>query len=209
MARSGLSERESSLPPVLADTGESEAPRHDHALELDRSPAGSTMIERDPFAALRPRRPTPASDLCACADDHPLVLRSVLTANPLGCLRCNLEVPIRRLGIPPDLAAPIAAWRSFHDCFYLLWLDSGEFEAWARAQLLSPASAVNTRGLALARDIRKHRPCYYGWFSDSELQDLPSESCVLCDGPTRPLPLGYVCDHCWVLFPGEVRVTCE
>jgi hypothetical protein len=82
----------------------------------------------DPFWKLRPVPPTPPEDLCSCTGLGAVVVQPHLTANPIVCLTCRGEVLPERIGIDGALAEKIAAWQSFHDAFYTLWLDSGEFE---------------------------------------------------------------------------------
>jgi len=94
--------------------------------------------EADPFWKLRPPPPTPPEELCSCARTSSVVLQSRLGSNPLACLRCNGEVAPERVGFTAALAEELAFWRDFHDAFYTLWLDSGEFEDWARALSRTP-----------------------------------------------------------------------
>lgn len=102
--------------------------------------------DNDQYWKLRPPTPTPEDEICACNSVTPVVLQSKLSPNPLSFARCNLEVPPERIGFDERLADFLASWRNFHDSFYSLWLDSGEFEEWAKGQLCDPVSAVNTRG---------------------------------------------------------------
>jgi hypothetical protein len=154
----------------------------------------------DPYRKLRPPLPTPEEDICACADAPPIVLQSHLSENPISCLRCNLEMPPERLGWSKDAVDGLAYWRQFHDCFYLLWLDSREFDGWAKAQLEDAASPVNTRGLALVAKLNAFRRTYYWWFQDNSADDWePLSLCPRCGGdfvewPGR-LPR-YLCEPC-------------
>jgi hypothetical protein len=159
------------------------------------------VSERDPFRKLRVPEPTPERELCSCAGAPPLLLRSILGPNPLACARCNLEVRPEVLAPAPELAEALAAWRSFHDCFYLLWLDSAEFEDWARSQLSDPTSPVNTRGLALREQLERVRRTYYWWFRDVGADDYrPLTACPIC--PTALVAcdlVGLVCEPCSLL----------
>lgn len=159
------------------------------------------MVEPDPYWKLRPPPPTPPEDLCSCTGSRPLLLRSALGPNPLACAGCNLEVPPERLAISPQLAESLATWRSFHDCFYLLWLDSREFEEWARRQLSEPNSPVNARGLSLRAELAQVRRTYYWWFQDPGADDfVPFAACPICQGKLSEAGLvGVVCDNCSVL----------
>lgn len=93
------------------------------------------MSAPDPYYKLRPVPTTPEEELCTCLKLSSLVLQPHLTANPITCVACGLEVPPERAGISAELADRVAQWLGFHDAFYTLWLDSGEFESWAREHL--------------------------------------------------------------------------
>jgi len=159
------------------------------------------VVEVDPYSLLRPAPSTRPDELCACDGSPPLLLRSVLGPNPIACARCNLEVPPERLGISAGLAESLARWRTFFDCFYLLWLDSGEFEAWARRELSDPQSPVNQRGLALRAEVEQLRRTYYWWFQDVGADDFRAlDHCPVCGNSVSTVGLvGLVCEACSVL----------
>lgn len=83
-----------------------------------------------------------------------------------------------------SVAESVARWRAFHEAFDVLWLDSGEFEDWAADQLSDPASAVNRRGLALARQLSEWRRCYLWWFQKTSQEGDETGAC-----PCRALQL--------------------
>src|SRR3954469_5037431 len=157
------------------------------------------MTSPDPYARLRPPKPTPDDERCVCSDSPSIVLRSVLTPNPLGCLTCNLEVPPDLLGFPEELSDALAAWRSLHDSIYILWLRSGDLETSAKQQLESPTSPVNERGLQLASQLSAYRQCYYWWFADPDEESTHS-SCVRCGGELQPAPRGRSCESCRIVY---------
>jgi hypothetical protein len=161
------------------------------------------MSFSDPYEQLRPQRATPPDEMCKCTGQPPVMLRSVLSPNPLACFACNLEVAPERLALPQKLAETVASWASFHDCFYLLWLDSGEFEEWAKVQLESPMSPVNRRGLEVASELSQHRECYYWWFATCDESYDPPDSCLLCGGQLVSSPRGRVCQSCRVIFADQ------
>jgi predicted nucleic acid-binding Zn ribbon protein len=105
------------------------------------------------------------------------------------------------LRLPPDLAEALAAWRSFHDCFYLLWLDSAELEDWGRAQLSDPTSPVNSRGLGLRQRLEPIRRTFFWWFQDVGAAEFrPLTACPICRSNLLDRKLvGRVCDDCSVL----------
>lgn len=172
-----------------------------------RSTDGTGPGDDDPHWKLRPAPATPGDELCPCADAPPILLQPHLSPNPLSCARCNGEVPPERIGFGADLAEALAFWRDFHDCFYRLWLDSGEFEAWAADQLRDPESPVNSRGLALAARVGAFRRCYLWWFQgEREPGDAAPTRCPRCAENVRPLYAGgrpnggslHVCDRCGI-----------
>jgi hypothetical protein len=155
---------------------------------------------RDPYWKLRPPPPTPDGELCSCAGTPSLVLQAHLSYNPLSCIACNLEVPPERVGFSEALAEKLAFWQSFHDCFFRFWLDSGEFESWAKTQLEDPRSPVNTRGLELVAELRALRPTYYWWFQDNGAEDFqPLSRCPACQNVLLERLGRHVCEQCFIV----------
>jgi hypothetical protein len=136
--------------------------------------------EVDPYWRLRPKAATPNNEICICDSATFIVLQPHFSPNPLSCARCNLEVPPERIGLHASVADSVATWRTFHEAFYVLWLDSGEFEGWAADQLSDPASPVNRRGLTLARQLSKWRRCYLWWFEIDRLEGSVAAACPCC-----------------------------
>lgn len=160
----------------------------------------------DKYSRLRPQGQTPDSEICKCSGRPPIVLQSHLTNNPISCADCNLEVSLDELNFTSDLADKIADWRNFHDCFYNLWLDSGEFEKWAEEQLSSADSPVNKRGLILRDKIAKNIKCYFWWFVGNFTLDIkPFIKCPNCSGHLTKRENKYnvetnVCGHCNIII---------
>lgn len=143
----------------------------------------------DPYIRLRPEAPPNISEICNCKPQEPMVLQVHLSRNPLSCALCNLEIPPERVGFDQALAETLAAWRDFYNSFYYLWLDSGEFEEWAAAQLRDVSSPVNIRGLKLTQQLAAWRPCYLWWFQDEAAPDwTPDTHCPKC---SRALELRF------------------
>lgn len=150
----------------------------------------------DPYWKLRPPPPTPEDELCSCPDAPPVVLMC-RGYNPLACLECNGDVPPERLGFDEQLAEELAFWRSFYKAFDTLWLDSGEFEGWARRELSDPESVPNRRGLKLVEELNKYNPSYFLWFQEPGEEDFkPLSRCPRCDGELLPSRGRRVCDAC-------------
>jgi hypothetical protein len=138
----------------------------------------------DPYWRLRPAGPTPDDEICRCPPGAAVVLRDVLTDNPLGCAACNGEVPPERLGFDARFAEEIAHWLSVYDSLYRLWLDSGEYEAWAAARLSDPHGQVNRTGREIVARLNDRVPAFYWWFVDTEAADAePPVPCPVCSGP--------------------------
>jgi hypothetical protein len=80
----------------------------------------------------------------------------------------------------------------------MLWLDSGDYERWARAELVNMSSSVNRRGLALRARLNVLRRTYYSCFDESGLV-----ACPLCGQPLEESPLGIfrqvVCERCSIV----------
>ena len=164
----------------------------------------------DPYLRLRAQPETGADEICCCGPAPPVLLQPHLTSNPLSCGRCNLEVPIERLGFDVIMADALASWRTFHDSFFYLWLDSGEFEEWAAAHLSSGRvpELDGVRGLAIARRLSMdHRRCYLSWFEDEGAPGwMPATHCPRCSATLETLFRGErpqdgelrVCDPCLI-----------
>jgi hypothetical protein len=155
--------------------------------------------QQDPYWKLRPPPATPDDELCKCVDAPPIRLEPHGTYNPLRCIVCGLEVAPERIGFPETIADELARWRMFYDCFYLLWVFSGEFESWARAQLEDPTSPANVRGRDVASKLNAFRRTYYWWFQDyDESSEVPTH-CPVCRDTLAELFDRRVCDKCSIV----------
>ncbi len=139
-------------------------------------------MSSDPYWKLRAPDPTPEDEICRCEPLEGIVLCTRLTENPLCCVQCNGEVPPESIGFDGRLAEEIARWRSVSDALYRLWLDSGEYEAWAAVRLLDPAGQVNVDGMRITAALHRLVPTYYRWFRDTEDGEVPTR-CPVCSGP--------------------------
>jgi hypothetical protein len=137
----------------------------------------------DPYIKLRPRGPTPAEELCDCSSPATVMLQHRLTDNPIVCLSCGGEVPPERIALPPDLADTLGQWNGVYEALYTLWLDSDEYEHFARATLEDFRSSINQRGFDLAQRLNELVPCHYYVFRDAEDDYIDTSSCPRCSGP--------------------------
>ena len=166
------------------------------------------MEEQTSYAKLRPPAPTPDEELCHCLDTPPIKLMHALSWNPLHCMHCNLEVPAEPLALSPHLVEEMSAWNGIYHAIYILWLDSGAYEAWAREQLADITSTVNARGREAQRDLNEIRRCYYWYFQDQSADNYcPLRSCPVCGDALQDYTAGIflqrVCDRDSIVVVGE------
>lgn len=166
----------------------------------------------DRFWKLRPPAPTPSGELCSCPTNIPIVLTAAFAGlsgyNPLRCLRCNSEVGLEGLSLTTSQIDALAHWQLVHGAIEWLELDSGAYEAWARSQLLDPASASNMEGLQVARELNQVRTCFFWFFQPDADEEFEARStCPICSGPltTRTdIRSGLLlCEVDQVVLPGD------
>ncbi len=150
----------------------------------------------DPYLKLRPPVPTPADELCKCSPPASVMLQPHLSANPMVCLSCAGEVPPESLPLPPDLAEELGEWTWFYEAIHTLWLDSGEYEDFARIALEDFAAPANQRGYALAQKLNGLVPCHYFLFHDIVETYVAPTSCPNCQGPLGQLMKWLSCPSC-------------
>ncbi|HQR06364.1 MAG TPA: DUF2310 family Zn-ribbon-containing protein [Gemmatales bacterium] len=137
--------------------------------------------EKDPYWRLRPELPTPEDEICHCSQSNAVILRDGLSKNPLFCANCNGEVPPERLGFDAKFAEEIANWLWLYDSLYCLWLNSGEYELWAKARLLDSVGQVNVQGRKIVEKLSTITRTYYWWFDDSEgEEERRLKICPIC-----------------------------
>jgi hypothetical protein len=91
-------------------------------------------------------RPCTDIESCKCDSVTSLLLIDLLTDNPLHCAACRREVDPERIALSTEDTEEIARWFSTAKSLYWLWLDSGEYEAYAKARLLDTQGQINVRG---------------------------------------------------------------
>jgi muconolactone delta-isomerase len=141
-------------------------------------------------------RPWTAIERCECASLESLVLVDLLTDNPIHCGACRREIDPERLQLTTEETEAIARWLSAASALYRLWLDSGEYENYAKARLSDPNGQVNVDGLTIARALSSKWPTRIWFFHDTE--DGEPTHCPVCG---RPLDKGVTwgigcCDRC-------------
>jgi len=94
-------------------------------------------------------RPSTDIESCECPSVNGILLVDVLTDNPMHCGSCRKEVDPERLLLTVEETEAVARWFSAADALYRLWLDSGEYEVYAKSCMLDPKGQVNHDGLVL------------------------------------------------------------
>lgn len=123
-------------------------------------------------------RPLTEIEVCECASVGGLFLVDLLTDNPLHCAFCRKEVDPERLKLTVEETEAIAGWFSPASALYRLWLDSGEYEEYAKARLLDPNGQVSQDGLKVARMLSARIPTRLWLFHDTD--DGEPAHCPIC-----------------------------
>jgi hypothetical protein len=123
-------------------------------------------------------RPFVDYEFCSCEELRDLLLVCTLTDNPIHCFHCKGLLDPQRLDMSKDQVDLVSSWHRQFRALYDLWLDSGEYESWAKSQLLAPNGQVNRIGLTATSSLTKLLPTYYWWFHDES--DQVPENCPLC-----------------------------
>jgi hypothetical protein len=113
-----------------------------------------------------------------------LILVDLLTENPLHCEFCRKEVDPERVQLTVEETDQVAAWFATASALYCLWLNSGEYEEYAKARLLDPNGQVNLDGLAVARALSSRVPTRLWFFHDTD--DGEPTHCPICSNPSIP-----------------------
>ena len=113
-------------------------------------------------------RPWTELEACECASVEGLFLVDLLTDHPLHCDFCRKEVDTERLNLTVEETEAVARWFSVVSALYRLWLDSGEYEEYAKARLLDPNGQVNRDGLEVARALSARIPTRLWFFHDMD-----------------------------------------
>jgi hypothetical protein len=115
-------------------------------------------------------------------------------------------VPPERIEFSADLAEHVAFWRNVHDALFTLWLDSSDYELWARAQLEDPRGPVNLRGAEVVQELNRHCRTYYWWFQASSANDFIAPSqCPRCLAKLVERFGRAVCEACSIVVADAVR----
>lgn len=123
-------------------------------------------------------RPNTEIESCICDSIAGLVLVDLMSDNPIHCAVCRREVDPERVNLTGSETEAIAHWYSAASALYRLWLDSGEYEAYAKEQLLNPNGQINRVGREIAIAMSVHHPTQLWFFYDTD--DGEPSHCPVC-----------------------------
>jgi hypothetical protein len=126
-------------------------------------------------------RPDTEIESCHCAVVKELLLVDLMSDNPIHCAVCRREIDPERLGLTGGETDAIADWYFSASALYQLWLDSGEYEAYAKERLLDANGQINRDGREIAIALSVHHPTQFWFFHDTE-DDEPTK-CPVCGDP--------------------------
>ena len=123
-------------------------------------------------------RPPTAIESCDCEAVEGLLLVDLLTDNPIHCAHCRKEIDPERIQLTAAETESIARWFSVASALYRLWLDSGEYEPYAKERLLDPHGQVNRDGREIAKVLSQRIPTRLWYFHDTD--DGDPTQCPVC-----------------------------
>jgi Zn-ribbon-containing, possibly nucleic-acid-binding protein (DUF2310) len=153
------------------------------------------------YRRLKPQSPTPDDEICACMQITAIALCHALIANPLRCMACNKELSPERLNLTFEQIDEIANWNGAYGSVYRLWLDSREYESWAKAELERADSPINLRGLKCCEALSEKWPTYLWWFLE---HGEKRTACPKCKQKLTSQNGWAVCEACRILAPNKV-----
>ena len=126
-------------------------------------------------------RPWTEIESCECPSVSGLFLVDKLSDNPLHCDHCLREVDPERLQLTVRETGMVASWFSVESALYGLWLDSGDYEQYAKQQLIDIEGQVNRDGLEIAEILSSKIPTKLWVFYDTD--DGVPVACPRCGKP--------------------------
>ncbi|MFN0125960.1 MAG: hypothetical protein ACKV19_04660 [Verrucomicrobiales bacterium] len=126
-------------------------------------------------------RPWTAIQACRCGTLTELLLVDLMTDNPIHCAICRGEVDPERLPLTDNEAESMARWYSVASALYRLWLDSGEYEGYAKQKLSDPHGQINQQARKLATALSRRLPTRFWYFHDAD--DGDPTYCPVCAEP--------------------------
>ncbi len=134
-------------------------------------------------------------------------MASFLFWNPIHCINCNLEISPESINLNQKLIDEIANWAGLYGAIDQLWIDSSEYEAWAKRELTNIKSRINKLGLSVNRSMNKIRKSYYWYFQDeSDENFIAFERCPKCNRKLMDYNNGIfkqkICERCLIIGSG-------
>jgi len=126
-------------------------------------------------------RPYSEIERCECNQITGLIQVDLLSENPIHCLTCKNEIDPEILGLSVKMVDKIADWKQVRNGLFLLWLDSKEYESWAKERLSDKNGQVNQDGMKITKELSKIFPTYYWWFNEDDKHE--PEVCPMCSEP--------------------------
>ena len=133
----------------------------------------------DKYRKLRPWPETSAEERCDCKNVEGIYLAYKFCSNPINCLECDGEIAPESLSLSETAVDAIATWNAVFGSLFTLWIESGEYEEWAKEQLLSSTGQVNEQGLNICRNLLNPNLAYYLWFYTEP--DTRPDRCPCCN----------------------------
>lgn len=124
-------------------------------------------------------RPFTEFESCECENITALVLVYLFTDNPINCFKCRKEIDPEKLKLTAKQVDSIHNCFSVYGSLYRLWIDSGEYEEWAKNKLQDQKSQVNIDGMLIVKELSEILPTYYWWFWDTD--DGEPKNCPNCN----------------------------
>ena len=123
------------------------------------------MSPQDAYQRLRPWTDI---ERCECVSVESLLSVDLLTDNPIHCGVCRNEIDPERLQLTDEEVHEIAHWFSEASALFRLWLNSGEYEQYAKQRLLDPQGQINVDGREIARKLSEKWPTRHWFFYDTD-----------------------------------------
>jgi hypothetical protein len=150
------------------------------------------------YNAYQKLRPWTDIEHCECASVESLLLVDILSDNPIYCGYYRKEIDPERLQLSVAEVEEIASWFGDASALYRLWLNSGEYEQYAKERLLDQQGQVNINGREIARKLSGKWPTRVWLFHDTD-DDTPTH-CPVCQNPLDEnvkWGIGY-CHQCFI-----------
>lgn len=145
----------------------------------------------------------PQDEFCHCSNNPTMVIMSRYGENFLVCLSCNNYIVPEKIKIDVETTAKLQQWQRVYNSIDRLWLDSGDYEAWAISELSKPSSHIHQEGFEVQKMMQTYGKTYYWWFQNIGSTDKPLSTCPKCTKLLEKKADKLVCEKCLLLMQGE------